>query len=203
MIDILLTNVCVCVGVFMRGLCVRHTDEYLRTNPLRRMNLCMRFVVSKITTAQNNEWRQWLRAWHMVFSVTSSSPTPQRPQHWDPASNLFTRLPACWLCVTILFLFYCSSRKANAINQWSKNMWIKLTRELYCHRCNISSDIDLASYSYWWWERRTNDWSQKVTYILAYSYFFLSHMVNFIEMNRERVLANSFVSCRPTWAQPC
>lgn len=58
----------------MRGLCVRHTDECLRTNPLRRVNLCVcmcacvyayvcvhacvRFVVSKIKMAQNNECRQ-------------------------------------------------------------------------------------------------------------------------------------------------
>lgn len=52
----------VCGGVFMRGLCVRHTDECLRTNPLRRVNLCVcmrvRFVVSKIKMAQNNECRQ-------------------------------------------------------------------------------------------------------------------------------------------------
>lgn len=65
----LLTNVCacvsVCVGVFMHGLCVRHTDECLRTNPLRGLNLlcvcvfvcvstCVCFVVSKIKMAQNN-----------------------------------------------------------------------------------------------------------------------------------------------------
>lgn len=55
--------VSVCVGVFMRGIFVRHGIGCFRTNPLRSVNLfpmhmCVCIVVSKITTAQNNESKE-------------------------------------------------------------------------------------------------------------------------------------------------
>lgn len=50
----------------------------------------------------------------MVFSVTSSLPTLQ-PQRWDPASNWFTRLPACWLWIRSFYFYFTAQSRHTGV----------------------------------------------------------------------------------------
>lgn len=76
------------------------------------VHACVRFVVSKIKMAQNNECRQWLRGWHMVFfcDIIFSNTTASALRCCQQLVHAAWSKRA-WICFLFQFLylvsFYC------------------------------------------------------------------------------------------------